>query len=190
MRSRTLFLPAVAACFLGCASSPGAAPDTTPKPPQSSGSLVEPYFPLVDGNIYSFATTDAALGDGLLTVKAHRTDALHGDLTIGATRKSFVYSRDAVSYESGAVVLKAPLEKGKSWEGEHGCPCTIAETGLKVELLEKSATNCIETSETCRSGTTYRTTYCPNIGIAKLVVEQGKVKAVVQLRSYGPPITL
>ena len=173
----------------GCGSAPSVAEEVR-STPKSSGSLAERYFPIVDGNIYSFATKDAALGDGLLTMKAHRTDALHGELIVGAAVKSFVYSPNAVSYESGATVLTAPFEKGTSWEGEHGCPCTIAETGMKVELLERTASDCLETSEVCRAGATYRTTFCPNIGITRLVVERGKDRAVVHLRSYGPPVNL
>jgi len=155
-----------------------------------SGSPAERYFPIVDGNIYSYATKDSALGDGLLTARAHRIDATHGELIVGGKTKAFVFVGDALTYATGAVVLKAPFEKGSSWEGEHGCPTTIAETGVNVELLEKTLEGCFETVEACPAATNYRTVFCPDVGIARLIVEKGKERAVVQLRSYGKPITL
>lgn len=171
---------------VGCGASPAAGPYTGP----GSGSAAERYFPIVDGNIYTYATKDTALGDGLLTMRAHRIDATHGELIVGGKTKSFVFVGNSVTYDNGAIVLKAPFEKGATWQGEHGCPTSIAETDLKVELIEKALDGCFETREACPEATNYRTLFCPDVGITRLIVEKGRERAVVQLRSYGKPVTL
>src|SRR5688500_6869620 len=116
-RPAFLLLLLVTSC--GAKQADPATPADAPK--VSSGSPVETYFPLEQGKLYTYATREGA-ENGTVTFKVERGDATHGKLVVVGTSsaKRFVYEKDGVAYEGGAYILKAPLEVGTSWPGEHG----------------------------------------------------------------------
>ncbi|OJY15655.1 MAG: hypothetical protein BGO98_23550 [Myxococcales bacterium 68-20] len=167
------------------------APPSSPKPPLSSGASLEPYFPLDDGKLYHYVTKE---GDdsGMLVAKASRKDATHGELRLSNGTKRFVYLPDGVAYDGGAYILKAPVEVGTSWLGEHGGTTRIAATDVAVSVPAGSYAACVRTvEEGGRSpGARYETTYCPGVGMVLLVVAAGGHEARAELKSYGQPVKI
>lgn len=163
------------------------------KPAASSGSPVESYFPLEHGKMYTYATRDGA-ETGTISMRVERGDATHGKLVVVGTRsaKRFVYEKDGVAYEGGAYILKAPIEVGTSWPGEHGGTAKIAKTDLPMKVGDKSYGSCIQTVEdgSRPPGSRYTTTYCPGVGMVLFEVVTNEGDARGELKSYGAPIEM
>jgi hypothetical protein len=186
----TLFAVSCLAALPSCAADP---PKAGPEhPPQATlKSSVELYFPLEEGKIYNYATRDGT-ESGMLVAKVHRTDSSRGELRLSNATKRFSYTPDTVGYEGGATILKAPLEVGSTWPGEHGGTTKIASTDTSVEVLAGSYTGCIQTVEDGGriKGARYETTYCPGVGMVLLVVTAPGSDARAELKSYGMPVKI
>ena len=180
-------LGAASACGGGDPKTPGQAPPAA----GSSGSELEPYFPLEEGKIYHYVTKEGG-EEGMLVAKVHRVDATHGELRLSNATKRFVYAPDAIAYDGGATILKAPLVTGTSWPGEHGGTTTIATTDAAVEVPAGRYASCIQTVEEGGRlpGSRYETTYCPGVGMVLLVVSAGGSEARAELKSYGAPVKI
>lgn len=178
------------------ACGPSSADPNAPSAPRvaaSSGSPVESYFPLEQGKMYTYATRDGA-ESGMISMRVERGDATHGKLVVVGTRsaKRFVYEKDGVAYEGGAYILKAPIEVGTSWPGEHGGTAKIAKTDLSMTVGDKTYGACIQTVEdgTRPPNSRYTTTYCPGVGMVLFEVVTNEGDARGELRSYGAPIEM
>ncbi|HVJ94595.1 MAG TPA: hypothetical protein VM580_32640 [Labilithrix sp.] len=183
--SRVLWLP-----LLALISACGSGKPTTHAAGERSGaSSPERYFPLEQGKIYHYVTSD---GDdtGMLVAKVHRTDATHGELQLSNATKRFVYSPDGVAYEGAAYILKGPLEVGTAWPGEHGGTTRITATDADITLPAGRYSSCIATVEEGGRppGSRYETTYCPGVGMVRLVVRAAGREARAELKSYGMPV--
>lgn len=160
--------------------------------PASSGSGLERYFPLEDGKIYHYATRDGG-ETGMLVAKAHRRDASHGELRLSNATKRFVIAPGGIRYDDGgAYVLKAPIDVGTSWAGEHGGTTTIVATDASVEVPAGRFAGCVRTVEEGARlrGARYEATYCPGIGVVLLVVSSGASEGRAELKSYGLPVRI
>jgi hypothetical protein len=160
----------------------------------SSGTDLERYFPLVDGNIYHYVTEGDA-GEGLLVARAARTDARRGELRFPSGAKRFEYASDGVKVMGGAgsaYVLKAPLTAGATWVGEHGGTTTVLSADAVIETRAGRFTGCVQTLEEKKGDTPakYATTFCPGTGIVVLEVASGAGLERAELKSYGPPVDL
>ncbi|MDB4945166.1 MAG: hypothetical protein JWP97_4700 [Labilithrix sp.] len=168
---------------------PAAAPNAAKGKPTSS---VETYFPLEEGRLYHYVTTEN--GDtGMLVARVHRADAQHGELRLSNTSKRFVLGPEGVAYDSGgAFILKAPLEVGATWPGEHGGTTRVSSVDKSPKVPAGSYSGCVETTEEGGRppGSRYVTTYCPGVGMVLLevVVQGGEARA--ELKSYGAPVKI
>jgi len=174
----------------GSKSDPATPVSQTP----SSGSPVESYFPLEGGKQYTYATQDGGQ-NGMLTMRVERTDPTHGKLVVVGTSntKRFVYEKDGVAYDGGgAYLLKAPIEVGTQWPGEHGGTLKITKTDLSMKVADKTYASCVQTQEegTRPPNSRYTTTYCPGVGMVlfEVVTNQGDARG--ELKSYGAPIKI
>jgi hypothetical protein len=178
-------------CAVACGdAAPPATPNSAAKPP-ASGSNVEPYFPLEEGRLYNYVTSDNG-ETGMLVAKVHRTDPSHGELRLSNATKRFVYSPEGVAYDSGAFILKAPLEVGKTWPGEHGGTTRVAAMDAAPKVLAGSYSGCVKTVEEGGRppGATFTTTYCPGVGMVLLEVTAPGADAKAELKSYGAPVKI
>lgn len=191
-----------AALPLALAACGGAAPAAAPKAstftaPASgvtatSGTELERFFPLVDGRLYEYRTEGDSGERGLLVARVHRTDAAHGELQYPTGTKRFELASDGVRATSGAYVLKAPLEVGATWRGEHGGDVRVVSTSASVQTPAGSFSGCVQTVEE-RLGDSpvrYTTTFCPDVGIVELQAASGETVERAELRSYGAPTTI
>lgn len=177
----------VSACGKGAATS-----TATPSgaPAAAASGLPESYFPLEEGKIYHYVTTEAG-ETGMLVAKVHRSSAAHGELRLSNATKRFVVSSEGVAYEGGAFLLKAPLSLGASWAGEHGGTTTIVALDESVEVPAGRYASCLRTLEEGGRppGARYETIYCPGVGMVRLVVTSGDHEARAELKSYGAPVS-
>ena len=174
-------------------AAPEAGAPSKPSATAASGSPVETYFPLEQGKMYTYATRDGA-ETGIVSMRVERGDATHGKLVVVGTSsaKRFTYEPDGVRYEGGADILKAPIEVGTSWPGEHGGTAKITSTDASVTAGGKTYASCVQTVEdgTRPPGSRYTTTYCPGVGMVlfEVVTNQGDARG--ELKSYGAPIEI
>jgi hypothetical protein len=183
-----LALSVLAAC--GAPGAP-AASASAPKPAPGAQSEADAYFPLEDGKIYQYVTDEGG-ETGMQVMRVHRSDATHGELRLSNGAKRFVFTREGVAYDGGAYVLKAPLDAGASWPGEHGGTTRIARTDAAPKVAAGSYSSCVETIEEGGrpQGSRYTTTFCPGVGIVLLEVAALGATARAELKSYGFPVKI
>lgn len=180
----------VSVCAEGCGDGkPPAAPLAPTKP--ESGSSVEQYFPLEEGKLYNYVTTENG-ETGMLVAKVHRTDPAHGELRLSNATKRFVYSREGVAYDTGVFILKAPLDVGATWPGEHGGTTKVTAIDASAKVIAGTYGSCVTTVEEGGRppGSKYGTTYCPGVGMVLLEISVPSGKARAELKSYGAPVKI
>ena len=172
-----------------CGDPKPAASPVAPKGP--SVSSVDTYFPLEEGRLYHYVTTEN--GDtGMLVARVHRTDPTHGELRLSNASKRFVYSPEGVAYDGGAFILKAPLDVGATWPGEHGGTTKVTRTDATPKVQAGAYSGCVETVEEGGrpQGSKYATTYCPGVGMVLLEIAVTGGEARAELKSYGMPVKI
>jgi hypothetical protein len=186
---------ALSVVSLGCNAAGARAPAWN-APPEgehaaTSGTQAERYFPLVDGSIYLYGTTDEAGGQGVLIARVHRAGDRHGELRFPAGVKRFEYTPEGVLLAGKeAFVLKEPIAVGTSWTGEHGGRAQIVAVDVAVEVPAGRFAGCVQTLED-RLGdqpVRYVVTFCPEVGVVQLEAMSRASYEKAELKSYGPPM--
>ncbi|MBX3188837.1 MAG: hypothetical protein KF819_17595 [Labilithrix sp.] len=175
---------------VACAEpAPPVAPSVSSKGPAIS--TVDVYFPLEAGKIYHYVTLENG-ESGMLVARVHRTDASRAELRLSNATKRFVYTPEGVAYDGGAFILKAPLDVGATWPGEHGGTTRVASVDASVTVAAGSYAACVQTIEEGGRppGSRYTTTYCPGVGMVLLEIAAGGGEARAELKSYGAPIKI
>lgn len=201
-RTPSLFRAALPAAMLlaACSASPtgGASAekffgDPTGAAGASSSTEVERYFPLVDGTIFHYETTNEAGERGVLIARVHRADAAHGELIFPTGKKRFTYTPQGVVIEpSGDFVLAAPITPGARFRGQNGGRAVIEGTDVVIDVKAGSYRGCVRVVEE-RGGdkrARYATTFCPDVGIVALEAQAGMSFERAELVSAGPPVNL
>jgi hypothetical protein len=193
---RALVLLTLAACGPTQRTTTNASPWTNPGEGAvgaTSGTEAERFFPLVHGYIWQYATSSDEGDRGVLLVRAHRTDARRGELRTSSSARRIEYTSEGVQLSGLAVfILKTPLALGTTWNGEQGGVARITEVNATVDVPAGRFGGCVVAVEE-RGGdqpVRYETTFCPDVGIARLTVEAGLASERAELRSYGPPVTI
>ncbi len=173
--------------LLPACGSAESAPANAPAPRATSA--VEAYFPLPEGHIFHYVTEEDDGGSGMLVARVHRTDATHAELRMSNATKRFVTKPDGVAYDGGAYILKAPLDVGTTWPGEHGGTTRIDKVDVEVTVPEGRFSGCLRTVEEGGRppSSRYTSTYCPGVGMVLLEVALGNASAKAALKSHGPP---
>ncbi|MEZ4302241.1 MAG: hypothetical protein R3B70_45355 [Polyangiaceae bacterium] len=196
--AHALALTSLASLVLAC-SAP-AATTTSPMmtPPTgvtgvSSSTDVERYFPLIDGTVFHYETTNESGGKGVLIARAHRTDATHGELVFPTGKKRFVYTSGGVILEpDGGFVLASPIAPGATFRGQNGGRAVIDDTAVVIDVRAGSFRDCVRVVEE-RGGdrrARYSTTFCPDVGIVAIEAEAGTTYERADLVYTGPPVDI
>lgn len=201
-RTTSLFRAALPAAVLlaACSASPTGAGsaekffgDPTGAAGASSSTEIERYFPLVDGTIFHYETTNEAGERGVLIARVHRTDATHGELIFPTGKKRFTYTPEGVRLDpAGDFVLAAPITPGARFRGQNGGRAVIEGTDVVIDVKAGSYRGCVRVVEE-RGGdkrARYATTFCPDVGIVALEAQAGMSFERAELVSAGPPVNL
>jgi hypothetical protein len=186
---RSAVVVGLALVLSSCGEPKSVAVPVSPSGPNVSS--VDTYFPLEEGRLYHYVTTEN--GDtGMLVARVHRTDATHGELRLSNASKRFVYSPAGVAYDGGAFILKGPLDVGATWPGEHGGTTKVTRTDASPKVQAGSYSGCVETVEEGGRppGSKYVTTYCPGVGMVLLEIAVTGGEARAELKSYGMPVKI
>jgi hypothetical protein len=185
----------VAACSAPAAKSEGSKFFDAPTglAGASSSTDVERYFPLVDGTIFHYQTTNEAGERGVLIARVHRIDAMRGELVFPTGKKRFTYTPQGVRLEpAGEFVLAAPIAEGATFRGQNGGRAVIEDTQVVIDVKAGSYRDCVRVVEE-RGGdrrARYATTFCPGIGIVALEAQAGMTFERAELVSAGPPVNV
>ncbi len=178
------------------AQSPGWLADTNGDKNASSGVEAERFFPLVDGHIYNYRTTqlgDAGAQAGMLMLRVHRQSATVGELRRPVGTQRFEYGPLGVgtSTKTGnpAYLFKWPPSPEARWLGPQGGESRVTATDVAVTTPAGSYQGCMTLLEERRGDVRTRisTTLCPDVGIVALEVESGGAVERAELVYYGPP---
>jgi hypothetical protein len=183
MRTALIFL-ALVAC--GGSNAP-----TAEAPKAAQASSLERYFPLEDGKVYAYVSKGAQ-GQVLNVLRVVRKEPGKGALRASNAERVFTIAPDAITRVGGGLVLKAPLQLGTQFSGDHGGATSIEEVDVTVEVPAGTYKECIRTVE--KPSATYpattRTTFCPNVGIVRLEVQSAEATEAMELQSYGDPVKI
>ncbi|MBK8254562.1 MAG: hypothetical protein IPK82_18080 [Polyangiaceae bacterium] len=159
----------------------------------SSQTDAERFFPLVDGTLFHYETTNESGEKGILIARVHRTDQTRGELVFPTGKKRFVYTSAGVTLDpSGDFVLAAPIAVGTTFRGQNGGRAVIEDVAVVIDVKAGSYRDCVRVVEE-RGGdrrARYTTTFCPNVGIVAIEAEAGTSFERAELVSAGPPIDL
>lgn len=167
-------------------------------PTVSSGSPLERYFPLVEGNIYSYDvdTLSDHPSTGALSAAVSRTGPTAGTFRIGATTRRIQYESDGIvaTEPNGdrAYLLKAPLTEGTSWLGAGGGEIRIVDAHATAAVAAGTFVECVVTEEK-RAGDfpkNVTTTYCPDVGLVELSIKAPGSVQKATLKQFGPPVNI
>jgi hypothetical protein len=192
-----VLLGAAVSALVACSGSPTGppawlAPTGEGRKDVASGSPLERFFPLVDGNVYHYVTENLSGEPGMLVARAVRTSADSGELRFPKGTKRFSFVKDGVVLEllAGPIyLLKEPVAVGTSWRGEHGGTTRILSTNASIDVPAGHYDGCVQTLEE-RGGdepVRFATTYCPAVGVVLLEAGGGGAFERAALSSYGAP---
>ncbi|APR83580.1 Hypothetical protein A7982_08929 [Minicystis rosea] len=196
-----LLSPLLALALAACAGGPpppASSPWLVPSEGQkdvASGTPLERFFPLVDGMVYTYLSVNEVGEQGLLVARVHRTDPKHGELRFPTGSKVFEYAPDGVVLKgrgADSYVLKAPLDVGTTWVGEHGGKTRVLSVTAGADTPAGHYDGCVQTLEE-RLGDRpirYSTTFCPAVGVVSLEVATGANYERAQLKTYAPPMRM
>ncbi len=177
------------------ASSPWLLPSEGQKD-VASGSAMERFFPLVDGMVYTYTTTNEVGEEGFLVARVYRADTAHGELRFPTGAKSFEYTPEGVMlHKRGGqtvYVIKAPMAVGTSWPGENGGQTRILAVNATIDTPAGHYDGCVQTLEE-RGGdhpVRYATTFCPDVGVVNLEAATGANYERAALKTYAPPMRM
>lgn len=193
----------LSALLLGCGSSP-AAQSGPPgwvkgeggKRGARSGTPAEHWFPLVEGQLFQYATTTSDGTPGILAARVHRASDTVGELRMPAGTRRFQYdvaglktlNKDGV----WVFVFQLPIDPGASWRGEHGGKMRWDGASLAVDVKAGHFEGCARVVEE-RGGdrpARFLTTFCPDVGVVLLEAMQGEIIERAELSYFGEPLDL
>jgi len=197
------YLRPIAPCLLlalaSCVEPPHASapppPAPTARPRVSSGTALERYLPLIDGQLYQYEFETGDGQRGLLSARIQRADARRGAWLLPGGGNVFVYAEDGVMSEGSAAatyLLKAPLTVGNRWPGAQGSVVDIRRLDVTVTVPAGTFSGCVETHE-ARGGDIPRSvvaTFCPDVGMVSRAVTSGPKRETLTLKSFGDPVDL
>jgi hypothetical protein len=181
----------------GCVLVMACAGQTTANPAKSSGTTgalyISELLPLEDNTVLEFDTSVEGTGEkGCLVMQVRRPHGNRIELNVAGKIRRLEATLEGVSIATGGWLLKQPFTVGARYQGLSG-PVTVI--GINRDLIVPAGrfTRCVETEEVTSTSTT-RTTFCPGVGIAKLVIE-GQIKnesrrEIAELRFHGPRIDI
>lgn len=156
----------------------------------------ESWFPLVEGQLYQYATRTGDGTPGILGARVHRTSDTLGELRMPAGTRRFQYGPEGVQTlnKDGVwvFIFKLPVDPTLTWRGEHGGKARWDAGGLAVDVKAGHFEGCGRVLEE-RGGDRpqrFATTFCPDVGVVLLEASQGETAERAELTYFGEPFDL
>lgn len=161
---------AAAACALflcGCPGPGGPAKDTFQWRADIAPAA---YFPLAEGNAWSYDVADLVTGEKILLVnRVDKREGNRSEMVSGAEPLFYEYRGDAIlRFPSGATVLRTPVQPESGWEIPNG-RAKITAIDAVVETAGQKYASCVVVEETTDDRRVV-TWFAPGVGPVKVEV--------------------
>ena len=190
-RSRQGATLAAGLLSFACATSPPPARAPEPLAQSAEPPGVERFLPLRDGFVLSYwVWLPGQQEPEQVIFQVERRSPSRASLRTGQSSKLLELSRDSVRLVTGGALLEAPLTLGAEWSGALG-RVRVTAVDRSIEVSAGRFVGCLETTEQGHPGAAERaivTTYCPDVGIAEIRVDDGEREERFELRSFGPRV--
>jgi len=172
----------------------GANPTSAQSAPAGVGPIhTSEWLPLEDSTVLDFETSIEGTGEkGRLVMQVSRPRGNRIELNVAGKIRRLEAREEGVAIATGGWLLKQPFTVGATFQGLSG-QVKVVGIHRALDVPAGHYTNCVETEEVT-STTNTRTTFCPGVGITKLVIEgssNGEVRReIAELRFKGPRIDI
>lgn len=182
----------LAACAPAAAAPAGSAThDAAPLDPALAE--LERFLPLHDGHVLSYRVWLGNAGTAEQVIfQVERRSPAHASLRAGNHVRQLEISPGGVRLVTGGYLLVPPLEQGTEWTGAAG-RVELSATGVAVDVPAGHFEGCLTTVELDARGALERrivTSYCPEVGIARIDVDDGERLERFELLSFGPRVDI
>jgi len=184
----------VAVCGLLFTACAGKATTAAAKSSGAAGELyTSELLPLEDNTVLEFDTSvEGTAEKGRLVMQVRRPHGNRIELNVAGKIRRLEATPEGVSIATGGWLLKQPFTVGATYQGLSG-RVTVVGINRDLNVPAGHFTRCVETEEATSTATT-RTTFCPGVGIAKLVID-GQLnnesrREIAELRFHGPRIDI
>jgi hypothetical protein len=152
-------------------------------------SEIDRFLPLEDGVVATYVT-ESSSGEGLMTMQVKRT--AHGlvEMRFAGRDESLRTGTDGVHFLDGGYLLKTPLVRDNSWEGQYGF-VRITDTDAEADVPAGRFKGCVRTEERERNSRTARTitsVFCPHVGMVSMKIEGKGTRESAVLKGLGPRV--
>jgi len=197
LRAATLRL-CVASGLLGFACAPRAAAPASSathgrEPLDPALAELERFLPLHDGHVLSYRVWLGNAGTPEQVIfQVERPSPARASLRAGNHVRQLEIGSGGVRLVSGGFLLVPPLEQGSEWTGASG-RVELSATEVAVDVPAGHFEGCLRTVELDTRGPLERrivTSYCPDVGIARIEVDDGEQLERFELLSFGPRVDI
>lgn len=190
---QVVFLGWLTGSCSGQASPSARAPLTEGAAAAAHQSEVERYLPLTDDTVFTYAVwLPESVEPEQLILQVERRSKGRANLRSGSSVKRLELVADGIRLVTGGYLLKAPLGLGAGFAGPTG-RVRVTAVEQNVSVPAGTFVGCVETTEAGVQGPSSRaivTTYCPEVGIVKLSVDDGERRERFELKAFGPYIRI
>lgn len=176
-----------------CVTSPPSARAPEPLAPGAEPGGVERFLPLRDGFVLSYwVWLPEQQEPEQVIFQVERRSPSRASLRTGESSKLLELSPDSVRLVTGGSLLEAPLTLGAEWSGALG-RVRVTAVDRDVEVSAGRFVGCLQTTERGHPRANDRaivTTYCPDVGIVEIRVDDGEREERFELRSFGPRVDI
>jgi hypothetical protein len=192
LTTRARRLLTVSLWLAACASAPGV-PSGAPARSKPSATDVERFFPLHDGDVLSYLVW---IGESekpeQVIFRVERVGPSRASLRAGDNVKHLALGHDGVRLLTGGHLLAPPLVLGAAWAGAAG-QVRIIDTERREDVPAGQFDDCLVTREEDTRTDPPRsivTSYCPDVGIVRIEVDDTRQAERFELRSFGPGVDI
>jgi hypothetical protein len=179
--------------LLACsAQAPSARAPVSPAASAAIGGI-ERFMPLRDGFVLSYWLwlPDQQEPEQVI-FQVERRSPSRASLRSGKSNRLIELTHRSVRLVTGGSLLEAPLTLGSEWSGALG-RVRITAVDRSIEVSAGRFVGCLETTELGGHGQGDRaivSTYCPDVGIAEIRVDDEAGQQRFELKWFGPRVDI
>lgn len=185
------FVVPLLSTLLSPACTPASQPPDIPRPTGSKALTLADLLPLEDDTVARFRSENDVGQESTFVMEIARPSAERAEIWIAGRRQKLRVTSTSISQIDGGTLLATPLEVGQRFQGAFG-PVTLTEMGLDEDVPAGRFNGCVRTVEEAKLPPKRAiSTYCPQVGLTRIVVESPEDGWVAtELLYYGPRVDL